>query len=146
MKDLDQAIHDTADGYGIRELSKLVNVREGTFYNQTNIKQEGHTINIHTARAMMLATKDYQILDSLAHEVGRVCSPIPDHTDLSDLALLDVILSANKEHGEVSQVINKALDDGQISEQDSRDIEHEIMDAIKVLMGLNDKIKSMVTK
>lgn len=150
MKSVDQAIHDTVHdwkkrtGREICQLAAQVNISEGRLYNQTNIKQENHIANINTIRALILATEDTQILESMAYEAGKIVSCQPDYEDLSDLALLDVILHANKEHGDVSQAINSALDNGEISRNESLEIESEIMEAVSVLMGLRDKIKSMV--
>ena len=146
MKDLDQAIHDTAKEYGIAKLAKTINAHEGTFYNQTNVKQTEHVMNIHTFRSMILASKDRQALESLAYDCGCIAVPLIDGFDMSDQALLEVVLECNEAHGAISDEIHKSLDDGVIELHEFIKIEERILQGVQKLLGMRDKFKFMVSE
>lgn len=139
MDKLAIAIHQTAHNFKSRDpqipdgpqgLAKLVGMREGTFYNQVNPNNEGHAPNIYTVEAMLLHTKDTQILDVLEAQCGRVAYKLPDMSKVGDTALLEDFAKFVKEFGDVGNRLTEALRDGDMTEAEVTDIEKEFSDVV----------------
>lgn len=147
------AIHETAHEYlggapagGVPSLAKVINMREGTFYNQVNPNTEGACVNVDTFRAMLLATKDFRALDELERDCGRVAYKLPDFSKIGDGALLESYTAVHKELGDVAEKLHKALADGDLTMDEANTIEKEALEQISALMAFVQHVKMIAKK
>lgn len=145
------AIHDMAHdfeggvrkGGGLPKLAKLIDMREGTLYNQVNPNAEGHSVNVGTFRAMLLATKDYRSLDALERDCGRAAFLLPDFSKGGDTALLEVWSRMAKEYGDIGGKLSEALKSGDITIEEAAALEKEALEMIAVITEFIARVKGI---
>ncbi len=142
MDKLDLAIYNTAHDFpgGVQELAKVIGMNAAVLYNQVNPNTNGHTPNIRKIRAMLLATKDFRILDELEKDCGRVAYRLPDFSKVGDAALLEIFARMMKEIGDLGQRFTEALNDGNFSKEEAVRIRKESNDVLAVVMELAARV------
>lgn len=139
----DDYLGGTRAGGGVPALAKLLRMREGTLYNQVNPNNEGHSVNVDTLRAMLLATKDCRALDELERDCGRVAYRLPDFSKIGDVALLEAYSKIHKEAGDVAANLSQALADGDITIAEAGTIEKEVLEQVAAMMEFLERVKAI---
>ncbi len=139
MDQLDIAIYQTAHDApgGLPSLTKRMGVNEQVFRNKVNPHCETHHLNVGEMVAMMLLTNDTQILDALAIEFG---GNFERKEKASSAGLIDALLSADAEHGDVTRVMRDSLRDKQLTPREKTKVRKEINEARDALDVLEQKV------
>lgn len=148
---LDQAAYDTVHGYrdarsgrrGIGPLADMIGMAPSTLQNKTDRKQEFANLNVKEVRALMLATGDYRLLETLAHGVGYAAVPLPSVASTADMDLLDAWAQWSAEFGETAQTIKAALDDGRVTTDEIARCRQELIEDFEKGLGILDVLKGM---
>ena len=139
MNAVDLAIHQTAHecAIGLPRLAELMGEKYQVLANKVNPHCRTHHLSVDGLRKMMLITADTQALLALNEEFGLRCQP----TGAKALAgLLQAVLDADAEHGDVGRAISDALADRLISERERAQILNEIRGAEAVLASLRETL------
>lgn len=134
------------DNNGIDGLAKKIGVNPQTFSNKCNPKQESHIPNILDILNIMDQTKNHSIIDQIARQYGYVCMPIADYTGVSDMDLLNAWAAWGAERGETEQAIQKALENGDISKEEFKEIKNEMFEDFQKELALLARLKYLVSE
>ena len=136
MDQLDIAIHHTAHDApgGLNSLASKMGKNEQTLRNKVCPTTDSHLLTLREAIAMMDLTNDDRILAVIAEQRGYVLSrkALPDAA-----SLVEAVLNADAEHGDVSRTIRDAIADGKLTEAERAEITshidrtHASLDALK---------------
>lgn len=121
---IEKAAYEVAHDYlprGASGLAEKIGINEGTFLNQVRPDQITHKLSLTSAVDMTIASGDARILINFANVCGFMIAKNPKQI-INDDALVDYLLSRDKEMGEFSNAIAKANSDGVISEQEFKKI------------------------
>jgi hypothetical protein len=141
------AFHHTVHGYpgGAASLAPRMNKSVAVLRNKANPNSDVNVITIDDITAVMDLTQNYSILYALATEHGHVCSKI-DAEPAGDSAVLESITDVWAKLGSVGVEVHSALADGRVDLHEVRHIEAAIYTAIRPMMELLARIKSMAEK
>lgn len=144
MDQLDIAIHETAHKApgGLPALAIKMGKREQTLRSKVCPTTDEHKLTLREALAMMELTGDDRILSVLADLRGYAL----ERKALPDAAsIVQAVLSADVEHGDVSREIQAALADGKLTEQEKAAISRQIREAHQTLDALNSTVQHAPT-
>lgn len=116
----------------------------GTFLNKVNPGQETHQLTLGEAVEMQAISGDHRILHAMAAVLGEACFPLPDLSDLSDQALLELINRIGAEGGDFHREINHSLSDNRICAREFARIEDEAMQFIAAIGEAVARMKGMI--
>lgn len=129
---------------GVEKLAVFMGMRTGTLYNKADSTDESH--NQPTIRDLIQAThfrSDFRALDALEEQFGRAAFDCSRFEDISDEALLDMVLHLGKEHGEFHQAMSRALQ-GQLTVAALQDVRAEAFDVVSSLMSLVARMEGLL--
>jgi hypothetical protein len=113
--DLDEAkyrlVHDYHPG-GARGLGPLVRMNPGTLCNKVHPGMENHHLTVDEAVNIQAVLRRYDVLHAEARALGHVCVQLEDHSEASDMELLDAYAAYHADVGETAQAIRDALAHG----------------------------------
>ena len=135
--------HDFESG-GAVGLAQRLGKNPGTFLNELNPAQEGHKLGLGTATAMQSATGDHRILHAMAHTLGEVCFPVPDLSNVSDLALLEHVTKIGVEGGDFYRVLGEALADKRITRRELTALKREAMEFIASIAETLSRVEGLI--
>lgn len=140
MDALDIAIHQSAHEArgGLSALAKRLGIGEQVLRNKCNPNTETHKLGVREALAVMLDTEDLRILEALAQELG--CRVSREPSPQSARGLIEAVLAAEVEHGDVGRAILDALRDQRISPREAAEIKREIYEARTALEVLEASV------
>ncbi len=78
-------------------------------------------------------TGDYQVLDVMEHQVGRVAIPLPKPDGYSKKEIQTKALEAAVEFGELIKEVTSSVEDGTITEKEQQRIDKEGREAIQAI-------------
>lgn len=105
-----RVVHDYPDG--VEKLASRMAIAPGTLYNKANNNESTHhKPTLGDAVLATLATNDRRILHAFAATVGEVCFPLPDLSQVSDTALLELITQIGAEGGDFYRAVNEGMAD-----------------------------------
>ena len=139
MDQLDIAIHQTAHDApgGLDALARKMGLGAQVLRNKVCPTTDTHKLSLREALSMMDATNDDRILSVLADLRGYVL----ERKALPDAAsIVQAVLSADAEHGDVSRAIHDALADGKLTEPEKAAISRQIREAQQTLDALNSTV------
>lgn len=135
---------------GIEGLLNFLNIGRTTkmglqvLTNKLNFNGKDHHLYIDEFEQIVDRTnRNFEAAEYFAHKVNSVVIRMPDVIE-SDMALLDVFMSAMKELGEVSAAFMKAYDDGDISNAEFAKISSGIDDVLAKLLEFKAAVKRVV--
>lgn len=135
---------------GIEGLLNFLNIGRTTkmglqvLTNKLNFNGKDHHLYIDEFEQIVDRTnRNFEAAEYFAHKVNSVVIRMPDVIE-SDMALLDVFMSAMEELGEVSAAFMKAYDDGDISNDEFAKISSEIDDVLAKLLEFKAAVKRVV--
>jgi hypothetical protein len=105
-----RVVHDYPKG--VEKLASRMAMSPGVLYNKANNNESAHhKPTLGDAVLASLATNDHRILHAFAATVGEVCFPLPDLSQVSDTALLDLVTAIGAEGGDFYRAINDGMSD-----------------------------------
>lgn len=143
--DVFDAFYRVVHDFGVEDLAKKLAMPAGTLYNKANQNESSHhKPTLADAVVATVITKDHRILHAFAHTVGEVCFPIPDLSNVSDVALLELITKIGAEGGDFYREINKALAHSHIRKDDLKRIQLEAFEFISAIAETVARIEGLV--
>lgn len=135
MDHIDQAIHSTIHESDIpaKEIAQRLGMSHQVLINKANPQSEFHKMSLREALAVQLITGSTRIHDAMAVELD-VNETIPSKS------VVDSILLACKEHGDVVSVVHGALEDGRFTLREREDCQREINELITALVTLRESV------
>lgn len=135
-----------AHGYpgGIPALAAAMAVSKNVLQNKVNPRNDTHHLTLEEAATIGDIADSDEIAHAFAARRNLVCIPLPDYDGLSDLEMLDLHLSLQKEAGEWAVAIQKALADGMVDAGEFARIEREFRDYQAAAAELMSRLKSIV--
>lgn len=133
MDHIDQAVYDTVHSSDLsaKEIARNLGMSHQVLLNKANPQAEGHKLTLREAVAIMLMTGNHRIQSAIETELG-VAEVKPKKS------VIESVLDSAKEHGDVVRVVQKALDDGNISLRELEECQQEIDEAIDSLARLRE--------
>lgn len=121
---LEQAIHDTVNGYmdpstrqrGAVALAPRLGMRPATLSNKANPLCD-HELKLAESVPLQLIADNYSILHAYAAALGHCAVRLPEADRVGDTALLDAYCQMHAELGEFAEDMRLALADGSISQE-----------------------------
>lgn len=139
-------IYKAAHNYkgGIPALAVRMGKSPNVLQNKVNPNCETHhTTAEEAAQIADLADCD-EIAKAFAARRNMVCIKVPQFDGLSDMEMLDLMLSLRREEGEWAAAIQKAFSDGSINSAEFDRIEKEFIEYQAAGLELMSRIKSIV--
>lgn len=135
MDHIDQAIHSTIHESDIpaKEIAQRLGMSHQVLINKANPQSEFHKMSLREALAVQLITGSTRIHDAMAVELGAGSGGVVK-------GLMESVLSASKEHGDVVGAIHGALEDGRFTLREREECQREINEAITALTMLRESV------
>ena len=131
--------------FGVVELAPQMGLKPGTLYNKADADEDTH--HQPSLRDVVLATRltgDMRVLDALNEHFGRACFDVTSLTNVSDEALLELLLTLHKESGEFHSVMRSALIDKNFNRDSLAVIRAESFDMVSALMTLVARLEGLL--
>ena len=101
---------------GIPAVAARMGVPAGTLWNKLNPSEfSHHKLTVQDVIQITLITGSLLVLQALARTLDCVCFPVPNLSNISDGALLELVTHIHQECGEWHGDLQRALADGSIS-------------------------------
>ncbi|WP_024303341.1 phage regulatory CII family protein [Pseudogulbenkiania sp. MAI-1] len=144
--DVFDALRETARQFGVEKLAALMNVRRGTLFNKLSLKPTTahHKPTLKDFIEILTHSRDLKPLRMLNTFFGCVTYQLPDLSQASDTALLDLVNRVHICGGDVHREIDEALDDGHVSAQDFQEFDVELQEWLAAILELRARFKGMV--
>jgi hypothetical protein len=139
-------IYKTAHDYpgGIPALAVRMGKSPNVLQNKVNPNCETHHTTAEEAAAIADLASSDEIAKAFAARRNLFCVRMVDRSGASDMEILDLILSMQKEMGDWAMAIQKGLADGVIDWADLEKIEKEFNEFCSAVLDLMSRLKSIV--
>lgn len=140
-----EAFRQLVYSYGVPELAPQMGLKPGTLYNKADADEDTH--HQPSLRDVVLATRltgDMRVLDSLNEHFGRAAFDVTPLINVSDEALLELLLTLGKEVGEFHAVTRSALIDKNFSRDSLEVIRAEAFDMVSAVMTLVNRLEGLL--
>ena len=136
MDHIDQAVYATVHESAIpaKEIARRLGMSHQILLNKANPHCETHKLSHRECLAIQLLTGNYRIHEAEAIELGVL------ETKAEQKNLLESVLRAAKENGDVIRVVTDALEDGTVSEREKSVCLTEIEESIDALMAVKKAV------
>ncbi|UTW01201.1 phage regulatory CII family protein [Marinomonas rhizomae] len=133
---IDQAIYDTVHNSDLsaKQIAPLLGTGHQVLLNKANPQSETHKMTLREAVAIQLVTGNHAIYRAMGMELSIKAK------QAAPLGILESVLKAGKEHGDVLTVIHKSMEDGRLSMREQEQCQREITEAIEALMDLREAV------
>jgi hypothetical protein len=140
MDNLDTAIHNTLHQSTLcaKAISSEMGIVHQVLVNKANPHTDSHKLTCREALEMQLITGNHAILTAMTNTLNiasRDTANAQPH-----VGVLESVLMAGKEHGDVLRTITDALSDGRFTLREQEDCQREITEAIAALTQLRESI------
>ncbi|WP_281545868.1 phage regulatory CII family protein [Grimontia sp. SpTr1] len=137
MDHLDTAVYSTVHDSPIpaRQIAQQLGMSHQVLINKANPQSDSHKLSLREALAVQLITGNYRILEAMTTELD-----LHKAEEQRTASLLESVLKATAEHGDVVKVIQDALEDGVFSLREREKCQQEVDEAIKALETLRKAI------
>ncbi|MFT3964107.1 phage regulatory CII family protein [Propionivibrio sp.] len=116
----------------------------GTFLNRLNPEQETHKLWLATSVRMQVVSRDHRILHAMGATLGEVCFPVPDLSNVSDTALVELVCRIGDEGGDFYRAINAGLSGARFSRADYGRIRKEGQEYMAAIAETMARIEGLV--
>ena len=127
---------------GIEELSKKMDTTAGNIRNKCNVNNDRH-FNVYELRDIIHITGENKILHTFCESHNHTCVRIKTYDDATDEELLSIRSKWDAERGETDQVIEKALSNQIITEQEAYKIKKEMCEDFKWELALLSRLEAI---
>lgn len=140
-----EAVRATALKFGVEKLAPLMGRAVGTLYNKINLNESTHhELTLGDFIQINSLTQDFASLEALNYALGHCCFRVPDHSNVSDTALMQLLNKIGAEGGDFYRVLNIALEDKKFSRDDFVRVEREALEFIGAIAETLDRIRGLV--
>lgn len=138
-----KTVHDTPGG--CEALAVRMGYSAGLLRNKANPNSTSNVLTVDDASRVMEITGNYEFLDALCRQHGRVCTKI-ETQPASDMAVLESVTDIWGSLGQVGTLVHTALADGRIDANEVQHIEKAIFVSIRPMMELLARLNGMAEK
>lgn len=145
LADVTEAIYRTVHDFGADRLAAMTGQTRGVIYNKANPRESSlHKPTIDDLMVWQSLTKDHRIVRAMAAALGEACFEVPQLGQMSDAALLEIVLTEGERDGEFHGAINQALADGKFTRAEYQDIRRRGYEVIAAVAELMSRVEGMV--
>ena len=140
MDNLDKAIHNTLHKSDLcaKAISCEMGIVHQVLVNKANPHSDSHKLTCREALEMQLITGNHSILTAMTNALSIASKEAADTQ--ANVGVLESVLLAGKEHGDVLRSITEAMADGRFTLREQEDCQREITEAIDALIQLRESI------
>lgn len=144
MDQLDIAIHQTAHDApgGIQMLAQAIGKGHQVLINKCNPNNDSNVLTLREAIAMMQYTSDLRILEAAAQMLGCV---VERKASPAAKSISAALISAYAHEGDVTRLIQDAINDGKLTIREKAKIRDEIAGTIDALDRLRATVAASPT-
>lgn len=144
-QDMHAALQKAAFNYGVDKLAAEMGLSAGTLYNKLSLNPDcRHYTGLDEFIHILRHSQNLQPLQVLCRLFGGVFYRLPTLDCVSDSALLDIVNRVHAEGGDVHRAMSDALEDGVVTSDEFRNVDHELMDWIAAIIELRGRFRSLV--
>jgi len=139
MDNLDTAIHNTLHQSNLcaKAISSEMGIVHQVLVNKANPHTDSHKLTCREALEIQLITGNYAIHTAMTNVLNVADKAT---ADTPKLGILESVLLAGKEHGDVLRSITDAMADGRFTLREQEECQREITEAIEALTQLRESI------
>ena len=136
MDHLDMAVYDIVHNSELpaKAIASRIGTNHQVLINKANPQCETHKLTLREAISIQLITGRSNILRAMQTELGIAKDESPKES------LLEALLVASGEHGDVVNCIKDALADGRFTPREREQCQQEIDEAISALTRLRQRV------
>lgn len=136
MDHIDQAIHTTVHDSDIpaKDIAQRLGMSHQVLINKANPQSEFHKLTLREALALQLITGSRRILQAMDTELS-----LSGGVNKSK-GLLESVLAASREHGDVVRAVQEALEDNRFTLRERELCQKEIDEAVNALHELRASV------
>lgn len=141
------AAYNTVHDYpgGAAALAPRIGMKSQAVLNsKVNPNTDTHHLTLLEASKLMAMTGDYQILQSLNAEHGKIAIDLPEIPECRDIALTDIVLNIGMGGGDVCSVFKEMMADGRITAGEAQDMSKIIHQMHMHLAQLDTQIQACI--
>ena len=140
MDHIDQAVYETVHNSEMpaKEIARRIGMSHQILINKANPQCETHKLTLLESVAIQLVTGSKSIHRAVGVELSIDDSDLP----VTKNNLLESVLSASKEHGDVVGAVQAALADGRFTLREKERCQKEIDESMSALSELRKSIIS----
>ena len=141
-------IHEIAHAYpgGSEALAHRMGKNPGTLRKKLLPNEDSHDLTVKELRQIVDFTNTDRIAQAFADDRGLLCIKKPDFDGFSDKEILDLFLDLQAQQGEWAREIHKAMNSGDITAAEMRDIQKEYNDFIVASAEVMSRLQSLMTE
>lgn len=128
---------------GAQGLAPLLGKNPAVLCHKVDPQKDTHHLTADEEHQIEMVTGDLRITHARLAELGLAAVKLGDFEDTSDTELLDLQLRMNKEVGEASAALMRAIADGTITPAEAREFEKETFEGIRAMLELNHRIAAL---
>ena len=136
-------VHDYKGGAAALAPRISKKLTEAVLNSKVNPNTTTHHLRLDEAVKIMVLTGDYQMLDAICAELGKVCVDIPKVGEVSDSSVFKHLLESGQHQGTFYSELHKALEDGVITDSEFTKVEAEAYKYQKSVSSIVNKIEAM---
>ncbi|WP_054285749.1 phage regulatory CII family protein [Gulbenkiania mobilis] len=132
--------------FGVEKLAAMMGMSPGTLYNKLNLNDTTahHKITLADYIQIITFTRQAGPHRALSTMLGGVFHLLPDMSDKSDEALLDIVNRVHIEGGDVHRELAAALATPSVTRDQAARIEREALQWVAAILELRARVNGMV--
>ncbi|OAL84336.1 hypothetical protein AY605_06625 [Acinetobacter sp. SFD] len=141
------AAYNTVHNYpgGAAALAPRIGIKSQAVLNsKVNPNTDTHHLTLAEASKLMAMTGDYQILQSLNSEHGKISIDLPEIPECRDMVLTDKVLCIGMKGGDVMSLFREIMADGRITQGEVQDMSKVIHQMHVALAELDKQIQACI--
>jgi hypothetical protein len=128
---------------GVPALAARMGISKHVLQNKVNPNNDTHHLTVAELIEIQGFTGSDEIAKHIAGERNLICIPISKHQGASDMELLDLIITLEKEKADWLVSIQRALSDGVIDPLESERIKQESNEHLAAVLEMVNRIEGM---
>lgn len=134
-----------AKGGGVPALARKMGMPVGTLYNKANVNETSHhKPTLADAVLAQVISGDHRILHAMANTLGEVCFPLPDLSQASDEALLELMNNIGAEGGDLYRAVNEGLSDRRYTRREHDKVRAEAYQFIAAICEVVARLEGLI--
>jgi hypothetical protein len=134
-------VHDCPGG--CEALAVRLGMSAAILRNKANVRHETNKPMLDDVDRVMAITGDHRVLHALAQNHGYVCVKMGEHTDASDVAVLELVTQVWTTNGEVGAEVNRTLADGKVDAAEVKRVRAAVYRAQRALEEVVARLDGM---
>ena len=140
MDHIDQAIYSTVHDSELsaKQIATLMGMSHQVLLNKANAQCESHKLTLREALQLQMITGNRRITEAMSVELDTYADDIKRAAP----SLMESMLNAAREQGDVARAIQESLQDGKFTLREREQCQREINEAIEALKQVSRAVVS----